>query len=833
MKRLKIFGIIMMLSSLLTLEAFAASNIDTTNKYSWNSNSGWVNFNANNGGVTVYADHLEGYAWSENVGWVRLGTYTDGGTHTYTNASQTDYGVNHDGAGNLSGYGWSSNVGWIKFDHGYSPVTIDTTTGDFDGYAWSENVGWIHFQNASPAYKVAYDATPAAPTDLIASTASKNQIDLSWTDNSYNETGFKITRNGTLITTTDANATSYSNTSLSCDVEYSYTVIATNGNLDSSPATVTKTLNCPTPSYKLSIENPIGGTITGEGINCGSDCQQHFDRGTSVSLTVTPANRWVFQSWGGDCDETGTVVIKNDSSCTANLVREYNLILNTNGQGTIDDCGTECTQTHLDGETLSLTVTPAKGWQFSNWSGDCENDGQILIDEDKSCTANFLQEFTLTLNTTGEGTIENCGTDCTQTHLDGETVLLNTIPGEGWSFSSWSGDCDHSGQLLIESDKSCTATFVQQLTLNVTSQNGTVIGDGIDCGTDCRQTYPPATSITLTANPEPDFIFTGWTGDCTGTEPTTTLTLNTGKNCQATFGPDCIETNRLYINQTANGTQTGCDWSNAFYDLQSALRLIAEKYFTSVTEIWIAKGTYKPTINTDRKATFQLPNGIAIYGGFAGTETQLSERNSTKNQTILSGDIGIIGDNSDNSFHVITAQNVDATTIINGFVIHGGNANGDGDDACGGGFLNLNSSPTIDYLLFENNSATYGGGLCNRNSSHPTITHSFFNNNTAQDGGGIYNDNQSHPLISHVFLSSNTASRQGGGLFNQASSNPILGHVNFNGNTAVQGGGIANNNSNPKISHSILNGNQATDGGGLFNLNQSAPVLSHVIISGN
>jgi hypothetical protein len=321
MKRLKLLGSIMILFSLLTLEAFAASNIDTSNKYAWSSNSGWVNFNDANGGVTVYSDHLEGYAWAGNIGWIRLGTYTGGGTYTYANTSQTDYGVNHDGAGNLSGYAWSSHVGWINFNPTHSQVTIDLGTGDFDGYAYAANVGWIHFQNTSPAYQVAYDATPAAPTDLIASTASENQIDLSWTDNSYNEIGFKIEQNGTLITTTDANATSYSNTSLSCDAEYSYTVIATNGNLDSSPATVTKTLNCPTPSYKLSIEKPIGGTITGDGINCGSDCSQYFDRGTSVSLTATPRTNFVLVAWEGDCDETGTVLINEDKTCTAQFLQ--------------------------------------------------------------------------------------------------------------------------------------------------------------------------------------------------------------------------------------------------------------------------------------------------------------------------------------------------------------------------------------------------------------------------------------------------------------------------------------------------------------------------------
>jgi hypothetical protein len=133
--------------------AYAAGNIDPSNKYAWGTNVGWINFNPSHGGVTVYADHLEGYAWGENIGWIRLGSH-DGGSHTYGNTSATNYGVNRDTSGNLSGYAWGSNVGWINFNPTHGGVTIDLATGSFDGYAWGENIGWIHFKNVSPAYNV-------------------------------------------------------------------------------------------------------------------------------------------------------------------------------------------------------------------------------------------------------------------------------------------------------------------------------------------------------------------------------------------------------------------------------------------------------------------------------------------------------------------------------------------------------------------------------------------------------------------------------------------------------------------------------------------------------
>ncbi|MDM8566952.1 fibronectin type III domain-containing protein [Candidatus Halobeggiatoa sp. HSG11] len=321
-KLIRLCGYIL-LSSLFMLEVFAIGNINTTDKYAWNTNGGWVNFNPTNGGVTVYNDHLEGYVWAENIGWIRLGTYTDGSTHTYANTSQTDYGVNNDGSGNLSGYGWSSNAGWIKFDHSYSPVTINATTGNFDGYAWAENAGWINFQNASPAYKVSYNVL-LAPTNLNGTAASETQINLSWTDNSNNETGFKIERNDALIQTTAADATNYSDTDLTCETTYNYSVTATNTFGDSNPISASATTSaCPiTVYYQLTIEKIGNGTIEADyGIDCGTKCEYDYADQTELILTQTPDTGWIFTGWDGDCDNNGEILINKEKTCTATFIK--------------------------------------------------------------------------------------------------------------------------------------------------------------------------------------------------------------------------------------------------------------------------------------------------------------------------------------------------------------------------------------------------------------------------------------------------------------------------------------------------------------------------------
>ena len=77
-----LFGLLL---SLVAVGAALRGQHRPRNKWAWGTNAGWINFAPDNGGVTVYSDHLEGYAWGENIGWIRLGTYTGGGSHTYAN----------------------------------------------------------------------------------------------------------------------------------------------------------------------------------------------------------------------------------------------------------------------------------------------------------------------------------------------------------------------------------------------------------------------------------------------------------------------------------------------------------------------------------------------------------------------------------------------------------------------------------------------------------------------------------------------------------------------------------------------------------------------------
>lgn len=116
--------------------------IDSTDKYAWGENIGWINFGSSQGNVVVSDTELTGFAWGENIGWISLNC-----SNTNTCAA-VDYKVSNTIGGKLSGYAWSENTGWINFtpEFGVNPYISDI--GEFRGLAWGENVGWINFNCA-------------------------------------------------------------------------------------------------------------------------------------------------------------------------------------------------------------------------------------------------------------------------------------------------------------------------------------------------------------------------------------------------------------------------------------------------------------------------------------------------------------------------------------------------------------------------------------------------------------------------------------------------------------------------------------------------------------
>ncbi|MCB0607708.1 MAG: T9SS type A sorting domain-containing protein [Lewinella sp.] len=134
-----------------------------------------------------------------------------------------------------------------------------------------------------------------------------------------------------------------------------------------------------------------------------------------------------------------------------------------------------------------------------------------------------------------------------------------------------------------------------------------------------------------------------------------------------------------YVKTGASGANTGASWADAYPDLSTALAN------TATGEIWVAGGVYKP--GTDTLSRFEIGNAVAIYGGFAGTETMLDQRDPAANPTILDGDVNgddTAGDfdnnKSDNVFHVVYVDSLIADPVIlDGFTIRNGRVYAESD----------------------------------------------------------------------------------------------------------------------------------------------------------
>lgn len=107
--------------------------------------------------------------------------------------------------------------------------------------------------------------------------------------------------------------------------------------------------------------------------------------------------------------------------------------------------------------------------------------------------------------------------------------------------------------------------------------------------------------------------------------------------CTATPSPADVRV--VFVNGQAFGVHDGTSWTNAFTDLQDALDA-ARARLLEPTEIWVAEGVYKPDRGTgDRLMSYSLPNGVELYGGFAGNETDRCDRDIFAHETVLSGDL--------------------------------------------------------------------------------------------------------------------------------------------------------------------------------------------------
>ncbi|WP_353573350.1 tandem-95 repeat protein, partial [Candidatus Albibeggiatoa sp. nov. BB20] len=250
---------------------------------------------------------------------------------------------------------------------------------------------------------------PLAPNQLTAILNEINQVILNWQDNSLDEIGFVVLRDEQTLTELAADIISYADNSLQCGIVYQYQIYAKNEAGDSLPSNrVSVELPC------LTLQAPDNFTAT-------------IILDTQIDLT------WL---------DTNT------SEIGYQIIRDGHILINTPQNATgFTDANLHCgTQHHylISAIAVDLTVSPA---------------AEIF-----ASTPNCIGEFSLSLHIQGQGIVNGCTNSCKQSYPQNQTVLLNITPAANWALSHWSGDCS-GGQIILDTDKTCTAYFVEQIAI--------------------------------------------------------------------------------------------------------------------------------------------------------------------------------------------------------------------------------------------------------------------------------------------------------------------------------------------------------------------------------
>lgn len=274
-----------------------------------------------------------------------------------------------------------------------------------------------------------------------------------------------------------------------------------------------------------------------------------------------------------------------------------------------------------------------------------------------------------------------------------------------------------------------------------------------------------------------------------------------------------------FVDADAQPGGTGSSWSSACQSLQDALDL-ASNSTNQITEIWIAEGTYTPTRTaTDSQgpvqtATFSLVNGVSLYGGFAGTESDrnLRAKNSQGeylHQTVLSGDLAQNDDWSnkstldDNVYTVLVGNTLTSALTVDGVVVSGGNA--------------------VD---FEGSTyGDYGGGIVLSNCTNITLSNITVSNNNAQNGGGGIYINGGTTVLQNSFIVNNSTTTSGGGVYFRAGTLTVENSFFIDNYAGSSGGGFAQTGGTLDMTTSHFSGNIGSYGGGLYQSNSGTATI--------
>ncbi len=289
----------------------------------------------------------------------------------------------------------------------------------------------------------------------------------------------------------------------------------------------------PVPQYTLTVSTVGSGSVT------RNPDKSTYNQGETVQLTAAPAAGWSFGAWSGALSGSAnpaSITMDANKAVTATFTQnQYTLTVNVTGNGSVTRNPDKSTYTN--GEVVQLTATPDAGYRFTGWSGDLSgttNPANLTIDGNKTVTAAFaaIPTYTLTVTAVGGGSVTRIPDQAS--YLEGTVVQLTANPDAGKMFDSWSGDVTGTSNpisVTMNGNKTVTATFnANQYTLAIN-----VVGSGSIAKVPNRASYAEGETVQLTATPATGWVFAGWSGDLTGSDNPTNISMTSSKTVTATF----------------------------------------------------------------------------------------------------------------------------------------------------------------------------------------------------------------------------------------------------------------------------------------------------------
>ncbi len=298
-----------------------------------------------------------------------------------------------------------------------------------------------------------------------------------------------------------------------------------------------------TANFESSSQYTLTVNTSGSGTVQKDPDLPSYGQGQVVTLTAVAELGHQFSGWSGALTGTtnpATITMDGDKTVTAAFTSAppRTLTITKNGPGEVTVVPDK--PTYLNGEVVTLTAVPTAGHSFAGWGGDLTgnaNPATVVMEGNKVISANFFpDEYTLEVAFAGSGGGTVDKSPDKPLYYEGEEVTLTALPNADSAFVSWTGDVTSNSDTVtvkMTGNKLVTATFAQASGYSLVVNT---VGDGQVTVDPQKTEYDFGDIVTLTATPNGEAFFAGWSGDLTGNQNPATITIVEDTAITATFG---------------------------------------------------------------------------------------------------------------------------------------------------------------------------------------------------------------------------------------------------------------------------------------------------------